>query len=102
MAALPFTRSDPSENGEFSIVKIKDEMFKPECQLCEKKSECDEYLFYCCNCWGCRTDDYVCKNCALTTSLFTHLCVCFRQNTAHFWYNLKKVLGGERFVKNCF
>ena len=92
MASLPnLVRPAPSENGEYSIVKNTCE--KLECQLCDKKSECDEYLLYSCHCWGCNIEEYICKKCALTTSLFTHLCVCFRQDTAHFWYDIKKVWG---------
>lgn len=83
------SENDQSENGEYTIVSFINRV-KPECSLCEK-NECDEYLLYNCHCWGCRTDDYVCKNCSLTTALFTHLCVCFRQNRIHFWYDLREL-----------
>ena len=79
------------EHGEFSIRKFINRE-KPECVICEK-TDCDEYLFFFCHCWGCDDEDYVCKNCALTTQLFTHLCRCFRQNSHHMWYDLKVVFG---------
>ena len=77
------------EQGEFVIREFIDTQ-KTSCLLCEKKI-CDEYLCFLCHCWGCHTDDYVCKECSLTTHLFTHLCKCFRQTTHHLWYNLKVV-----------
>ena len=88
------------EHGEFVIRKFINKE-KPECAICEKKI-CDEYLCFLCHCWGCHTDDYVCKNCALTTKLFTHLCVCFRQLTRHMWYDLKVIWGKIEGIIFCY
>ena len=77
------------EHGEFVIRKFINSE-KTDCVMCEKKI-CDEYLCFLCHCWGCHTDENICKNCALTTQLFTHLCVCFRQRTHHLWYDLKVI-----------
>ena len=83
------------EHGKFVIREFIDTkspscVFTMTCLLCERKN-CDEYLCFICHCWGCHNDDYVCKECSLTTHLFTHLCKCFRQTTHHLWYNLKMV-----------
>ena len=92
------------EHGEFVIREVmRENLQKPSCLLCEKKN-CDEYLCFICHCWGCYSDDYVCKECSLTTNLFTHLCKCFRQTTRHQWYNLKvvweKIEGTIHFINH--
>ena len=100
---------DPSayEHGKYVIKDFKDKI-KPECALCDYpecilcETKCDEFLYFECHCFGCHSDDYICKKCALTTALFTHLCKCFRQKTHHLWYNLKivweKIEGKYTFI----
>ena len=87
-------RERNTENGLFIKQCIKEK--QPVCVICCGKSyivnkECSEFLFYKCACFGCQSQEAICKLCAINTEIYMHLCTCFRHAERHGFHSLKNI-----------